>query len=80
MLEEISFWPWISARSCSFKIPKIIVDLTVVEFCKGGYQMGGRLAMEDFVPYGFGGFSISIYQSTDLMSYDKLETNLPVRF
>ena len=52
MLEEISFWPWISARSCSFKIPKIIVDLTIVEFCKGGSQMGGRLAMEDFVPYG----------------------------
>ena len=35
MFEKISFWPWIIARSCSFKIAEVIVDLTIIEFCKG---------------------------------------------
>ena len=35
--EEISFWSW----ECyiSFKIPKIKVDVTVIEFLKGGSQI-----------------------------------------
>ena len=50
MFEETSFWPWISAGSCSFKIAKDIVDLTITEFCKGS-----RLSHEGKVDHrGFG--------------------------
>ena len=50
MFEKISFWPWIIARSCSLKIPKVIVDLTIIEFCKGS-----RLSHEAKVDHrGFG--------------------------
>ena len=38
-----------SARSVSAEILKIIVDVSIVGFCKGGSQMGGRLIVEDFV-------------------------------
>ena len=31
--EEIRFWPW--KCQISFKIPNIMVDATIVEFCKG---------------------------------------------
>ena len=32
-----------------FKIPKIIIDVSIVEFFKGCSQMRGRLFIEDFV-------------------------------
>ena len=38
-------------RSCSLKIPKVIVDLTIIEFCKGWrLSHGGKvMIIEDFV-------------------------------
>ena len=49
--EEISLWPW--KCQISFKIPNIIVDVGIVEFCKeavkGGGGGGGRLIIKDFV-------------------------------
>ena len=43
----ISLWPW------QFKISKIIIDVSIVEFCKGCSQMSGRLFIEDFVHLGY---------------------------
>ena len=41
-------------RSCSFKIPKVIVDLTIIEFCKGSRLSHGEKVMiiEDIVHEG----------------------------
>ena len=41
--EEISFWPW--KCKISFKITKIIIDVIIVEFCKGCSQMRVRLLL-----------------------------------
>ena len=50
MFEKISFWPWIIARSCSFKIAEVIVDLTIIGFVKDrNCHMRGKLIIEDFV-------------------------------
>ena len=41
-------------RSCSLKIPKVIVDLTIIEFCKGSRLSHGEKVMiiEDIVHEG----------------------------
>ena len=57
--EEISFWPW--KCQISFKITKIIIYVIIVEFCKGGSQMRGRLIL--YVRVAFTCFSISNYQA-----------------